>query len=347
MRLMSMESDLVTTIIPVFNRAGLLAAAVDSVLAQTWRPIEIILVDDGSTDGTGAELERLAAAHPGIVRAARRENGGPGPARETGRQLARGEFIQYLDSDDLLLPHKFAVQVAALRARPEADIAYGRSRLINEQGHILQEPSKWTGRNLDRLFPALLVDRWWHTHTPLYRRSLCDRIGPWPDQRPEDWDYDARAGALGAQLVWCNETLSCQRNHAGARVSRESVERYLPQEACFLPRLHACALQAGVGPDAPEMRHFARWAFALARHVGALGRADLAAELLDLAARAAGRRTPAMRGVGFCARWMGWRTTGRICQILERLRRSPGADTLAASSAETQESPGCAGEPAA
>ena len=344
MRLMLMEPGLVTTIIPVYNRAGMLAAAVDSVLAQTYRPIEIILVDDGSTDGTGAELERLAAAHPGVVRAVRRDNGGPGPARETGRQLARGEFIQYLDSDDLLLPRKFAVQVAALRARPEADIAYGRSRLIDEQGRVLLEPSKWTGRNLDRLFPALLVDRWWHTHTPLYRRSLCDRIGPWPDRRPEDWDYDARAGALGARLVWCDETLSSQRSHAGARVSRESLERYLPQEAWFLPRLHACAMQAGVAADAPEMRHFARWAFALARHVGALGLAKAADDLLELAARAGGRRTPGMRIIGLCSQALGWRATGKICRFLERTGRSPGADTLAASWMEPAAIAGPAGE---
>jgi hypothetical protein len=343
MRLMLMEPGLVTTIIPVYNRAGMLAAAVASVLAQTYRPIEIILVDDGSTDGTGAELERLAAAHPGVVRAVRRENGGPGPARETGRQLARGEFIQYLDSDDLLLPCKFAVQVAALRARPEADIAYGRSRLVDEHGHVLQEPSKWTGRNLDRLFPALLVDRWWHTHTPLYRRRLCDRIGPWPDRRPEDWDYDARAGALDARLVWCDETLSCQRSHAGARVSRESFERYLPQEAWFLPRLHACAVQAGVAVDAPEMRHFARWAFALARHVGALGFVDAAGELFGLAARAGGRRTPGMRMAGLGARLLGWRATGQICRLLERTGRSPGADTLAASWTEAAAAAGRAG----
>lgn len=320
---------LVSTIIPVFNRAGMVATAVESVLAQTYRPIEIILVDDGSTDGTLAELNRLAAEHPEIIRVAHRENGGPGLARETGRRLARGEFIQYLDSDDLLLPRKFEVQVAALRAHPECGIAYGPSRLVASDGTLVNEPSKWTGRKFERLFPALLVARWWHTHTPLYRRRLCDEIGPWAQPRPEDWDYDARAGATGAPLAFCDEVVSCQLQHPGPRVSRESFERYLPQEAWFLPRLYACAVQAGVPADAPEMRHFARWAFALARHVGALDMADAANELLVLAARAGGRRTPGMRAVGGCARILGWRSAAHLCRWAERVfLKRPSPETL-------------------
>src|SRR5689334_3698307 len=101
----------------------MLREAVGSVLAQTWRPIEIIIVDDGSTDEeTPAAIRELASQHDEI-RGTRIENGGPGAAREAGRQLARGEFIQYLDSDDLLLPRKFELQVAALRSRPEAGVA--------------------------------------------------------------------------------------------------------------------------------------------------------------------------------------------------------------------------------
>ena len=165
--------DLVTTIIPVYNRAGMIDAAVQSVLDQTYRPIEIILVDDGSTDNTLKELKRLEGKLPDIIRVAPRENGGPGLARETGRQLARGEFIQYLDSDDILLPKKFEVQVEALQAHPDCDIAYCRSSVINAAGQTLSKTCKWTGRKMEYLFPALLVDRWWNTHTPLYRKKLC------------------------------------------------------------------------------------------------------------------------------------------------------------------------------
>ena len=278
---------LVSTIIPVYNRAGMIHSAVQSVLNQTYRPIEIILVDDGSTDDTLTELRRLEEKHSDVIRVATRQNGGPGLARETGRLMAQGEFIQYFDSDDLLLPRKLEVQVAALCKHPECDIAYCRSSLIDQDGHTLREPSKWTGKRLDTLFPALLVDRWWHTHTPLYRRTLCDQIGSWPKNRPEDWDYDARAGALDARLVFCDEVLSCQRQHDGHCVTKWSWESYLPQEAWFLPRLYKCAVQAGVSSSAPEMLHFSRWAFTHARM--AVKRKDqaVAQEMLELSGKSA------------------------------------------------------------
>src|SRR5512143_4106165 len=95
-------AGLVSTIIPVYNRQALLREAVASVLAQSYRPIEIIVVDDGSTDDTLAVCEELAGHRPDVVRTIRISNGGPGLAREAGRRFARGEFIQYLDSDDLL-----------------------------------------------------------------------------------------------------------------------------------------------------------------------------------------------------------------------------------------------------
>src|SRR5258708_5062942 len=117
---------LVSTIIPVHNRALLLREAVASVLAQTYRPVEIIVVDDGSTDETGQEADALAKSHL-EVRAIHRQNGGPGTARETGRLVARGEFIQYLDSDDLLLPTKFELQVAGLRRCGDCAVSYGRT----------------------------------------------------------------------------------------------------------------------------------------------------------------------------------------------------------------------------
>ena len=114
---------LVSTIIPVKNRADMLRRAVDSVLAQTWRPVEIIISDDGSDDDTRELGPALVAAHPGVVHYIWNPNRGAGVAREAGRQLARGEFIQYLDSDDTLWSRKFEVQIAALRAQPECGAA--------------------------------------------------------------------------------------------------------------------------------------------------------------------------------------------------------------------------------
>ncbi|MSV36160.1 MAG: glycosyltransferase [Bryobacterales bacterium] len=109
-----MIPGLVSTIIPVYNRAGLLREAVDSVLAQTCRNIEIVIVDDGSTDETAVLCDQLAREHE-VIRALHiPHRGRAGLAREAGRRVARGEYIQYLDSDDLIMPEKFTKMVAAL-----------------------------------------------------------------------------------------------------------------------------------------------------------------------------------------------------------------------------------------
>jgi glycosyltransferase involved in cell wall biosynthesis len=313
-----MIPGLVSTIIPVYNRAEMVREAVASVLAQSYRPIEILLVDDGSTDGTTpAVLDELAASQPDIIRVIHQENAGPGLARESGRQAALGEFIQYLDSDDWLFPRKFAVQVAALEANPECDIAYCKSRFTYDTGELIAEPSKATGQKHDYLFPALLLDRWWHTHTPLFRRSICDAAGPWPARRPEDWELEARMGALRAKLVFCDEVLSCQVAHFGEeRVSFGDKRRYALDEAWFLPRLFECALRAGVSQDAPEMKRFARWAFFLARQLGVLGQAEMASEMMALSRRSSPGFSASRELVGLSSKTLGWKATVRLLSSL-------------------------------
>lgn len=312
---------LVSTIIPVYNRATMAQKAVDSVLAQTYRPIEIVLVDDGSTDGeTPAALDELKRAHPDIIRVINQKNGGPGLAREAGRLLARGVFIQYLDSDDWLLPNKFEVQVKALCSQPECDIAYGITRLVDNEGHTLVEPSKHTGERHEYLFPLLLKDRWWHTSTPLYRRSISDAAGPWPKQRPEDWDLEARMGALRPKLVYCDELVSCHRNHESAdRVTSSDQLVYLKDEAWFMPRLYQCACTAGIEPGSNDMEQFSRWAFMRARYLGMLGEPALASQLMALSEQSTNQIRFSMKAVQLMVRTIGWKATGRISNWHDRL----------------------------
>ena len=306
-------SRLVSTIIPVFNRPEMVRRATDSVLRQTHRPIEILLVDDGSSDHTPAVLADLQRGHPAEIRVLRQANAGPGAARERGRLAARGAYIQYLDSDDWLLPNKFADQVAALEASPDCAIAYGTARLVAPDGTVLAEPSRRTAELHTGLFPLLLVERWWHTHTPLFRRSISDAAGSWPRFRPEDWDLEARMGALGAKLVHCGSTVSCQLEHdSPQRVSRGPQRSYLLDEAQFLPRLHACALLAGVPPEAPQWQHLARWCFLRARQLHSLGDVAQGDRLLGLSRHLSDRLPPRLYqlarqglGAGAAARLAG------------------------------------------
>jgi glycosyltransferase involved in cell wall biosynthesis len=110
---------LVSVVVPVFNGERHLAAALESALGQTYEPLEVIVVDDGSTDGTGD----LARRYP--VRYVRQDNQGTGAARNTGLAEARGSLVGHLDADDLWEPDKTRLQVAALAADPELDAVSG------------------------------------------------------------------------------------------------------------------------------------------------------------------------------------------------------------------------------
>ena len=112
---------LVTVVIPVFNRASLVMEAVESCLAQDWRPLEVLVVDDGSTDDPAAALRRFGDQ----VRVLRQENAGVSRARNAGIAAARGDFIHFLDSDNLLLPDAVSTKLAAFRAIPDAAICFG------------------------------------------------------------------------------------------------------------------------------------------------------------------------------------------------------------------------------
>jgi len=322
-------ADLVSVIIPVHNRAGMLRAAVDSVMAQTWREFEIIICDDGSSDDTVATGQALAAEHSGVVRYQWNANRGAGPARECGRQLARGEFIQYLDSDDTLWPRKFEVQISALRQHPECGAAYGWIRLCPEGGAPASQPHKWSGRPIPTLFPALLVDRWWNTNAPLWRRSVTDAIGPWTDLRySQDWEYDARAGALGTKLAYCPEFVTDQRHHAENRQTGSGRWLAPGDRVRFFSLLFAHARTAGVKLDSSEMKHFARWVFSHARECGVIGDASAASALCDLALQAQGQDSFELRAFRGMASVLGWPRAARWSErVRQWTKRAPSADT--------------------
>lgn len=313
-----MEKGLVTTIIPVHNRPAMLREAARSVLDQTHRPIEVIIVDDGSTDETGRVADELSAAHA-EVRVIHKTNGGPGLAREAGRLVARGEFIQYLDSDDLLLPRKFEVQVAALRRDETAGVAYGWTR-DRQRGNAEREPSKRTGEHLETMFPAMLEDRWWSTNNPLYRREVIDRAGPWTALRiEEDWEYDCRIAAEGPHLAYCAEWVCETRRHDEGHLSGRGLDPAVMRDRA---RAHELILdharKAGIPIDAPEMKHYARELFLLARQCGAAGLPDESQRLVELAKSVSTARD--MRAYELVARAIGWTRAGRVSLLIDRMR---------------------------
>ena len=120
----------VTVIIPTFNRAKLVREAIDSVLDQTYRDVEVVVIDDGSTDDTELALRRYGTA----IRYIKQENRGLNAARHRGLEIARGDYIGLLDSDDLWCPFKAALDVAILDAHPQAAFVFSDFYVLKPDG---------------------------------------------------------------------------------------------------------------------------------------------------------------------------------------------------------------------
>jgi glycosyltransferase involved in cell wall biosynthesis len=325
---------LVTTIIPVYNRADLLCEAVASVIDQDYRPIEIVIIDDGSTDDTPKRARTLSSRYLGVVYFFRQENCGAGVARQAGLQRARGEFIQYLDSDDLLLPRKFSTQVAGLRANPECGVSYGWTRFRFSDGSVADGPWKGSGTKVEAMFPSFLKSRWWDTPTPLYRSTVCRAAGPWTDLRAEeDWEYDCRVAALDTKLHYCPQYVVELRSYRGTAYAQDAqrsavglAHRAIAHQLCY-----GHAIRAGIDIDTPEMAHFSRALFHLSRECGAAGLRAESNHLFMLAKQAAGAercRSLDFRAYEWISRMFGWKFAGNLARVADRLRKSSSQETL-------------------
>lgn len=164
---------LVSVVIPVFNGASFVAKAVASVRAQTVRDVEILVVDDGSTDGTQEVLQRLERTH-GITWF-QQDHGGPARSRNYGIQAATGDFIALLDCDDVWLPDKLESQLAILRARPQVGVVHTDYEVVYEDGTVEERVRARQSRE-----PLVKAFAGGHTALPstlLIRKSVLDKVG--------------------------------------------------------------------------------------------------------------------------------------------------------------------------
>ncbi|MFC1605456.1 glycosyltransferase family 2 protein [Pseudomonadota bacterium] len=304
-------NELVSIIIPVFNRSQMVVEAIESALSQTYRPIEIIVVDDGSTDGTAATLEELRVHHPDCLKVLRQVNAGPGPARNLGLSESKGDFIQYLDSDDLLKPSKLERQVAVMREHSEAGVSYCVTHRRNTVTGLII-PWAQTEESIENLFPSFLPKRGWATLTPLWRRSVCEQIGPWADFRVmEDWEHDLRAGMLGIMPVHVPEVLCEVRDHEQNRASgmNTGFTRDLTRDFFRAHESVWLHMKSHGLTDWSYTERFSRTMFWVARMCGSFGlatEAELALDYTDEMTEMNGRRgsTTAFRLV---KRAVGWK----------------------------------------
>ena len=317
------DRGLVSTIIPVFNRPNLVREAVESVLAQSYRPIEIIVIDDGSTDNTLEVLKGLAEQNA-EVKILSQTNSGPGVARELGRKKAQGEFIQYLDSDDLLLPEKFTLQVKALLNYPDCDVAYGKTELTEIGEELKGQALKRTGEKITSMFPLFLCERWWSTSTPLHRSNVLQKAGAWlPLLNEEDWEYDCRVASLGGNLVYVDEFVSNTRRHNDHLSSEGAINKVKLADRCRAQQsiyTHAMSyMELDSRPSEITQQDwllYSKSVFLLARQCAMLGLVEQAKSMYRLSIRANGSSTIKHKLFYFLASIIGWRQTSKLMQRL-------------------------------
>ncbi|MEY3360998.1 MAG: hypothetical protein RL531_717 [Actinomycetota bacterium] len=230
---------LVSVVIPAYNAAGYLAPTIESVLAQTYRPIEVLVVDDGSSDDTVG----IARAFGDPIRVIEQENRGPAGARNTGFAAARGDIIALLDADDLWMPARLTACVDLLQSDPTLGFVTTDAYLIEEDtpterryyGDYQRYPFPARGAQLDEIAKRNFV-----FVSVVFDRRLFDLVGARLDERlwgTEDYDLWTRFLLAGAEAGLVPEPLAWYRVRADSvsrarsrqwRAHLAVLERHLP-----------------------------------------------------------------------------------------------------------------------
>lgn len=197
-------SPVLSAILPVYNGARFLPAAVASMRAQDPAPAQIVVVDDGSTDNSGDVARALGPD----IEYVRQDNAGPAAARNRGLAIARGNFIGFLDVDDLWTPGRTALLLEEFRRHPAAAVVLGRTELSVETpgDRMVYAPAADAGEH-DPLFYVLGAG--------LYRRSVFDRVGRFDPTRRygEDLDWFLRAREAQVPVLTLTQTCLIKRAH--------------------------------------------------------------------------------------------------------------------------------------
>lgn len=204
---------LVSIVIPTHNRSSLLRLAVESVLMQTYPAVELIVVDDGSTDDT----ERQMQPYAGRLRYIKQANQGVAAARNAGWLAASGDYIGFLDDDDIFYPDKIERQVKLFDARPETDLVHCGYHFIAEDGRPLE--SVWLLPE-GEVAPPLFQSNFIWVGAPLIRRHQLQRVGGFDPAVPSistDWDLWLRLAAEGCRFACVAVPLG------GYRIQKDSM----------------------------------------------------------------------------------------------------------------------------
>jgi glycosyltransferase involved in cell wall biosynthesis len=209
---------LVSVIIPCYNQARFLGEAIASAQRQTHSPVEVIVVDDGSSDDTAS----VATAHP-EVRYIRQRNRGAAAARTAGLHESRGEFLIFLDADDRLLSDAAAIGLEALRAHPDWAFATGHVRLIAQDGAPEGIPPQ-DHANGNQYVALLRSNYIWTPGVILYRRSTLASIGSFDPAARASADYELNIRIARRAPIGCHHHVVLEYRRHGGNMSADAGE---------------------------------------------------------------------------------------------------------------------------
>lgn len=208
-------------IVPCYNRAGIVEETLESAWRQTYRPVELIVVDDGSTDDSGMVISEWVHRKKNecdgdfSIKTITQENGGVSKARNTGLLACTGEYIQFVDSDDILHPEKLDIQVAELRQH-KADFCVCNYKSFADSIEDDNTTVDFFSRShsLEDFPLAYPMD----TPAPLFRRDAINITGEWNTSLrvAEDFEFNFRLLCRGARGIWLDRVLVYVRKHKGA-----------------------------------------------------------------------------------------------------------------------------------
>ena len=241
------ETPWVSVLIPSFNHAGYLRECIDSVLAQDHSPLEVIVVDDGSTDGSLDILRSYGER----IRLLQQQGGRQARARNLALGVARGEYIAFLDSDDRYRPGRLRGAVAAFRAQPQAALVWADYAHIDKAGQALGE-MRWTPRS-DDFRRVLIAGNPICNATVTVRRTVLDEIGGFDERVPRVCDGSAwyQIAARGHAFVHLPQVVLDYRQHAGNDSARFAPMTH-DRDTALLAAAQAC-VQRGVFSTAAEL----------------------------------------------------------------------------------------------
>jgi glycosyltransferase involved in cell wall biosynthesis len=212
------EGGKVSVVVPCYNQARFLGEAIESVLSQGYTDFEIIVVDDGSKDGT-QEVAAGYAKENSRVRLISQENRGLAAARNRGLAEARGKYVVFLDSDDRLVGGALEVGVRELEAHPECAFVSGICRKITADGSVV--PGWEQFRVMDDPYLELLRSCPVYVPAVMYRRSVFDAVGGFDTSYRAAEDYDLYYRIVERFPVYCHDTLVAEIRRHEANMTRD------------------------------------------------------------------------------------------------------------------------------